>query len=290
VSEGIKPRLGLIAGDGRLPLEVARSARAVGREVCAIGYPGITDPALEQEVDSLAWLSLGELTKLLSEFSQKRVSEAVMVGKVSKLHLYRDVEQHQPDQLARELIAGIGDLQDNSILVAIARLLRQEGVELLPQAQFCSTLVAPPGILGRSTPSRAQVEDIEFAWPVAKWLGEMDIGQSVVVESRAVLAVEAIEGTDAAVRRGGDLGSGSATLVKVARPGQDVRFDLPTIGPETVRVMIEAGVMALALEAHCTIILEREELLGIADANGIPIVVLGSDGRTDPVVFNRSNS
>ena len=135
--------------------------------------------------------------------------------------------------------------------------------------------------MGRIAPSRAQFDDIAFAWPIAKALGEFDVGQSVVVESRAVLAVEAIEGTDAAVQRGGALGSGGASLVKVAKPAQDLRFDLPTIGPETLRVMLEARVTALAFEAHCTIILDREELLRNANANGVPVVAIGPEGPTD---------
>lgn len=276
--EGSQSCLGLIAGDGRLPFEVARSAQAMGRRVCAVGYRGITDPALEKQVDSFAWLSLGQLSKLLGEFDREQVSEAVMAGKVSKLHLYGDLAKLRPDQRALELIAGIGDLRDDSILDAIARALSEEGVELLPQIAFCPDLVAEPGVMGRTSPSQAQLEDIAFAWPVAKALGSMDIGQSVVVESRAVLAVEAIEGTDAAVRRGGALGSGGASLIKVAKPGQDPRFDLPTIGPDTLRVMLEAKVMALAFEAHCTIILDREELLRIADGDGVPVVAIGPAG------------
>lgn len=290
MGDGSQACLGLIAGDGRLPFEVARSARASGRRVCAIGYPGITDPSLEQEVDSLTWLSLGQLGKLLGEFARERVSEAVMAGKVSKQHLYRDVATLRPDRRALDLIAGIGDLRDDSILDAVARSLGEIGVELLPQVQFCQSLVAQPGVLGRTTPSRTQWEDIAFAWPVAKALGEMDIGQSVLVESRAILAVEAIEGTDAAVRRGGQLGSGAASLVKVAKPRQDLRFDMPTIGPDTLRVMLEAGVAALAFEAHCTIILGRKELLKIADANEVPVVALGPEGRTDTAEFNQSDS
>ena len=281
MSDGSQSCLGLIAGDGRLPFEVARSARAEGRRVCVVGYPGITDPGLEKEVDSFTWLSLGQFTKLLDEFSRQQVREAVMAGKVSKLHLYRGSKTLQPDRRALDLFDGIDDLRDDSILAAIARALGEEGVELLPQLQFCPNLVAQPGILGRIAPSRAQFDDIAFAWPIAKALGEFDVGQSVVVESRAVLAVEAIEGTDAAVQRGGALGSGGASLVKVAKPAQDLRFDLPTIGPETLRVMLEARVTALAFEAHCTIILDREELLRNANANGVPVVAIGPEGPTD---------
>jgi len=270
--------LGLIAGDGRLPFEVARSARRAGRRVSAVGYPGITDPDLEKEVDAIDWLSLGQFTKLLDAFARERVGEAVMAGKISKELLYGDVASLRPDARALAFISRVEDLRDDSILQAVAELLAEEGIELLPQIRLCPELVAEPGRLGRVEPTRAQCEDIAFGWPIARELGGLDVGQSVVIESLAVLAVEAIEGTDATVLRGGRLGRGGACLVKRAKPGQDLRFDLPAIGPGTLRAMLEARVTALAFEAHCTIILDREELVRLADTNAIPVVAIGPDG------------
>lgn len=278
MAAGSQSCLGLIAGDGRLPFEVARCARRAGRRVCAVGVSGITDPGLEKEVDSFDWLRLGQFTKLLGAFAREQVAEAVMAGKISKQLLYADVAALRPDARALALISGLADLRDDSILAAVAQALAEAGVELLPQLRFCPQLVAQPGRLGRIGLSRAQCDDIAFAWPIAKALGGLDIGQSVVVEARAVLAVEAIEGTDAAVLRGGRLGRGAACLVKLAKPGQDPRFDLPTIGPGTLRGMLEARVAALAFEAHCTIILDREELLQLADENRIPVVAIGPEG------------
>lgn len=271
--------LGLIAGDGRLPFEVARVARRSGRSIRAIGYPGITHPDLEREVDSLDWIHLGQLGALLQTFSRMQVSEAVLAGKVSKQHLYGDISALHPDARALEVISRIEDLRDDSVLEAIATALGEEGVVLLPQIQFCQELVARPGVLGRVQPSRAQKADIEFAWPIAKAMGGLDIGQSLVVESRAVLAVEAIEGTDAAVLRGGRLGRGASCLVKVAKPRQDPRFDLPTIGLGTLQAMLEARVAVLAFEAHATLILDREEMVRSADANGVALLALDADGR-----------
>jgi DUF1009 family protein len=273
-----QPCLGLIAGDGRLPFEIAHSARRARRRVCAVGYPGITDPALEKEVDTFDWISLGQFTKLLEAFAREHVAEAVMAGKISKELLYGDVASLRPDARALEFVSRVEDLRDDSILRAVAELLAEEGVELIPQIGLCPELVAEPGQLGQIEPSRAQCEDIAFGWPIALALGGLDIGQSVVVESLAVLAVEAIEGTDATVLRAGRLGRGGACLIKRAKPGQDLRFDLPTIGPGTLHALLEARVAALAFEAHCTIILDREELVRLADTNRIPILAIGPDG------------
>ena len=270
--------LGLIAGDGTLPLEVARGATNSGRSVCAVGYKGITDPAVEGVVDQLTWLHLGELSSLIDVFGEAGISQAVMAGKVSKQHLYGDTAALHPDGRALELISQVQDLRDDSILEALAGVLAGEGVELLPQLHFCPELLAQPGVLGRVAPTAAQWDDISFAWPIAKAIGGLDLGQSVIVESRAVLAVEAIEGTDAAILRGGQLGRGDASLVKVAKPCQDPRYDLPTIGPGTLHAMLEANVAALAFDASCTIILGREELMRLADANGVPVVAIGALG------------
>lgn len=270
--------LGLIAGDGSLPFEVARTARHEGRKVCAVGFHGTTDPGLESEVDGMSWLHLGELEALLGTFKKAGISEALMAGKVSKLKLFGDPSALRPDARAREVIAGVTDWRDDSILGAIAGVLAEEGIELLPQLDFCQSLLAKPGVLGRARPSDAEWADISFAWPIAKAIGGLDLGQSVVVESQAVLAVEAIEGTDAAIRRGGELGRGGASVVKVAKPAQDPRFDLPTVGPGTLHAMVDAGVAVLAFEAHCTIIIDREELLRLADAHDVPVVAISSDG------------
>jgi DUF1009 family protein len=270
--------LGLIAGDGSLPLEVARGAKASGRNVCAVAYTGITDLALQDEVDSATWLHLGELSALLAVFADNGVKQAIMAGKVSKQHLYGDTAALRPDARALELISQVSDLRDDSILEAIARVLADDGIELLPQLKFCPQLVATPGVLGKAQPTAAHWADIAFAWPIAKAVGGLDLGQSLIVESQAVLAVEAIEGTDAAIRRGGALGRGGAALVKVAKPDQDRRYDVPTIGPATLRTMLDSNVAVLAFEASCTIILDREELMRIADAHGVPVVAIGALG------------
>jgi len=264
--------LALIAGRGRLPLEVARAARRRGRRVQAIGFPGETEPALEAEVERLTWLHLGEIGALLRTLREAGAHEAFLVGKVPKTHLYGDLARLRPDSTALGLLARLRDRKDDSILGTLASFLEEQGVRLGAQAELVPELVAGEGVLGRVAPTPAQRADVAFGWPVAKAIGGLDVGQTVVVRDRAVLAIEAIEGTDEAIRRGGLLGGPGACVVKVAKPGQDPRFDLPAIGAETLDVMCEVGASVLAVEAGATLMLERERLLAAADAAGIAVL------------------
>jgi len=270
--------LGLIAGDGRFPAEIARAARARGARVLAVAFRGLSDPALVQEVDELHWLYLGEVEKLLCVFGEAGVRDLVMAGKVSKDHLYRERAELRPDRRALEILEALPDRRDDAILGALARALEAEGLVLHSQAELAPGLVAGVGVLGACSPSAAQLGDMAFGWPVAKAIGALDIGQTVVVEQGSVLAVEAMEGTDAAIRRGGRLGVGGACVVKVARPGQDLRFDLPAIGLGTLEAMVEAKASALAFEAGCSVILDRDELIARADVQQIALVGFAGPG------------
>jgi DUF1009 family protein len=270
--------LGLIAGDGRFPAEIARAARARGSRVVAVGFRGLSDPALGSDVDALHWLHLGEVEKLLAVFAEAGARDLVMAGKVSKEHLYRDRAELRPDRRALEILSALRDQGDDAVLGALAAVLEAEGLRLHSQAELAPGLVAGCGALGACSPSATQLEGMAFGWPIAKAIGGLGIGQTVVVEKGSVLAVEAIEGTDAAIRRGGKLGTGSACVVKVARPGQDLRFDLPAIGLGTVEAMLEAKLSALAFEAGRSVILDRAELTARADDNEIVLVGFGPDG------------
>ena len=270
--------LGLIAGEGDLPLEVARAARAGGRRVHAVAFRDLTRKALEREVDRLEWLHLGQLGALLATFRRAGVGEAVLVGKVAKTHLYAGSRSLRPDARAIELLKGLADRRDDSILRALADWLESEGIALRPQGEWVPHLLAGEGCLGAALPSAEQMADVAFAWPIAKGVAGQDIGQCVVVKRGAVLAVEAIEGTDAAVRRGGALAGGGACVVKVAKPCQDLRFDVPTVGPRTLQSLVAVGARLLAVEAGRTLLLGRAELVERADAHGI--VLLGVDGQS----------
>jgi len=270
--------LGLIAGSDRLPLELARSARDAGRHVVGLGFRELTDPALEGEVDDLVWLQLGQLDALLEALRGARLREVVMAGKVPKLLLFERGERVRPDARALRLVERLDHRADDAILSAIAAELEREGIRLLPQAALAPGLLAEPGPLGRIQPTEDQLREIAYAWPIAKGLAGLDIGQTVVVRDRAVLAVEAIDGTDATIRRGGELARGSACVVKVAKPRQDPRFDLPAIGLGTVESLAAAEVPVMAVEAGQTLVLERRALVERADAHGIALVGIEATG------------
>lgn len=261
-----------------MPQEMARAARARGLHVVAIGFHGITDPRLDEAADETHWLHLGQAQALLDTLASRGVKEIVMGGKVTKELLFTKRDEVKPDALGLEILASLDLRNDDAVLLTFTEAFARFGIELRPQAEMVPGLFAQPGPLGRVRPDQKQSADLCFGWPIAKAMGGLDIGQTVVVEDLAVLAVEAIEGTDAAIRRGGALGRGGASAIKVAKPDQDPRFDLPALGPGTLDAMIEAGVGALAFEASCTIILERPTIIERADDRGIAIFAVGSEG------------
>jgi DUF1009 family protein len=271
VSSAHPEALGLIAGAGAFPLVVARSARGRGQRVVAIAFPEHTDPRIEGEAAVVTWLRPGELGAAVGALRSAGARDAVMAGKVPKASLYAEGAALRLDTEARRLLRGVRDRRDDSLLRALADALHERGIRLLPQAQLVPELMAGEGPLGCTRPTPEQVADIAFGWPIAKALAGLDIGQTVVVKDRAVLAVEAIEGTDAAIRRGGAIGAGAA-VVKVAKPDQDPRFDLPAIGLATVSTLVEVRASALAFEAERTVVLDREKLPELADAHGIALL------------------
>lgn len=270
--------LGLIAGEGGFPGEIARAARRQGRSVTAVAFRGLTAPELEGLVSRLRWLRLGEVEPLFAFFREVEVGDAVIAGKFSKTFLYGELGALRLDARALELLARLEDRRDGSILRLLAQALEEEGIRLVPQAGLVPELLAAEGVLSRARPTREQWRDIAFGWPIAKSLVELDVGQSVVVHDGAVLAVEAIEGTDAAIRRAGRLGRPGACVLKVAKADQDLRFDLPTVGPGTLDSVLAAKAAVLAFEAHKTVVLEREALVERADAEGVALVAVGCNG------------
>ncbi|NNL66004.1 MAG: UDP-2,3-diacylglucosamine diphosphatase LpxI [Myxococcales bacterium] len=270
--------MGLIAGRGLYPRIVARLARARGWRVVAVGFHSETDPALADEVDRFESIHLGELQKLVDVLRDGGVRDAVMAGKVLKTHLYDDPAALHPDARAIGVLAALRDRKDDSILGAVVDEIASEGIAFPPQTELLPELFGTAGLLGETAPDAAAWADVRFGWPAAKTIGGLDIGQSVVVKERAVIAVEAIEGTDAAIRRAGELAGPGCCLVKVAKPSQDPRFDLPTIGVETIKTLREARASTFAFEAGRTVVLEPAELAAAADADGIAVVGIGPDG------------
>ena len=267
--------IGLIAGNGTFPILFARTARQEGVHVVAVAHEGETPPELGEWVDHITWIKVGQLDTIIRTFQAHGVRRAVMAGGIHKAAL---LERFAPDARAQRFLAGLTQWSDDTVLRGVAEELEREGIAVVESTLFLASILTPEGPLTARQPDAAQLRDVEYGLAVAKGIGAWDIGQTVVVKSRMVLAVEAVEGTDAALRRGGALARGGAVAVKVSKPGQDLRFDVPAVGPATVAVCREAGVAVLALEAGKTLLLEREALLAAASAADLAIVGVRADG------------
>ncbi|MCA1905383.1 MAG: UDP-2,3-diacylglucosamine diphosphatase LpxI [Desulfarculus sp.] len=259
-------RIGLIAGKGQFPILFARAARARGLAVVAVGIVGETLPVLEAEVDSLTWIHLGQLGKLIKVFRSQGVTRAAMCGGVTKPRMFGDV---RPDLKALTLIGKLRHLADDGILRTLAKVLAGEGIVILPSHELLPELLATAGTYTKRGPSPEERADAELGWRLAHELGKLDIGQALVIRGRAVVAVEAMEGTDACIRRGGELAGPGAVVVKRCKPGQDRRFDLPAVGAETIATMTEVRATCLVIEAGSTLVFDREEMIRRADTAGI---------------------
>jgi DUF1009 family protein len=265
-------KIGLIAGNGMFPLAFARAAKEKGLQVIAVAHEGETLPELAHIVDGIYWVKVGQLGKLIKIFKEQQVSDVLMAGGIKKTRLFGG---GMPDMRGMALLARMIHKKDDSLLRAVARELESEGITVRESTLYLDNLLAQPEVLTKRKPSRDEKLDIEFGWHMAKEVGKLDIGQTIVVKDQAVLAVEAIEGTDEAIRRGGRLCGQGAVVIKICKPQQDLRFDLPAIGVETVKTMQEVKASCLAIEAGRTIILDRETVTLEADRAGITITALG---------------
>lgn len=264
-------KIGLIAGNGAFPIAFAQAAKQKGIQVIAVAHEGETLPELAQWVDGIFWIKVGQLGKLISIFKEQGVADVIMAGGIKKTHLFSGA---LPDLRGIALLAKMVHKKDDSILRAVAAELESEGIIVRESTLYLDSIIAQPGVLTKRKPSKAEQEDIEFGWQMAKEIGKLDIGQTVLVKDQAVLAVEAIEGTDEAIRRGGALCKQGAVVVKVCKPQQDLRFDLPAIGTQTIKTMAQVKATCLAIEAGKTIIIEREAVIADADKTGIAIVAI----------------
>ena len=262
-------RIGLIAGGGQFPLLFSKKAKEEGFSVYAAAYLHEADPALSQRVDAIEWIHLGQVRRLIRFFKKNRVQEAVMMGSIQKTRMFSDVK---PDTKAIALFLKMASTHDDRILRTFAHALEKEGIRIRPSTFLLPDLLATEGIWTRRRPNRSERADIVLGWECAREIGKLDIGQCVIVGGGTILAVEAIEGTDAAISRGGRLGKGNAVAVKVCKPNQDTRFDMPAVGARTVHTMADAGVSALAVDAGKTVVFDRKEMIAVADRFGIAIV------------------
>ncbi len=262
-------KIGLIAGSGQFPIIFAKKARKKGYEVVAAAYVNEASKELDDAVDVIEWLYLGQVKKLIKFFKKNNVTEAVMLGAIQKTRVLTDVK---PDIKAITLIAGMMHTHDDGILRKFAEVLEGEGVKIKSSTFLLPELLAEPGCWTRRKPSKSEAADIEIGYRAAKQIGKLDIGQCVVVGAGSVLAVEAIDGTDATILRGGMLGKGEAVVVKAIKPDQDSRFDVPATGAGTIEIMKEAGATALAIEANKTIVFDKKEMIDAANRYSISIV------------------
>jgi len=269
-------RLGLIAGNGKFPLIFAQQARQEGVSLVTVAHRGETSEAIEKLVDEITWVYVGELGKILRTFHQAGVKEAVMAGGVGKARLFSNF---RPDLRGVAFLARMRSREDDQLLQGVARELEGEGIRVLESTLFLSRIIPSEGVLTRRSPTPAQWEDVRLGFQIAKGVGRLGIGQSVVIKEGVILAVEAIEGTDEVIRRGGALGKDGVVVVKVSKPHQDLRFDVPAVGVETVRVLREVGGAVLAVEAGKTIVLEKEETLQEADRSAIAVVAVTEQER-----------
>ncbi len=279
-------KLGLIAGNGRFPFLLLEAARAHGREVVVAAIKEETDPEMDARARADAgvhvhWLSLGELSRLIETFRQEGVTQAVMAGQVKHKQIFSSI---RPDWRLAKLLLNLRARNTDMLLGAVAKVLGDEGIELIPSTAYLEPLLAQPGLLTARAPGEAEQRDIAYGQEVARALATFDLGQTVVIAAQACVAIEAMEGTDATIERAGQimrsLGDPASTLergltvVKVAKPKQDMRFDVPVIGVQTIETMRAAGATCLALEAHRTLIFDRGAVRAQADAAGIAVIAL----------------
>jgi DUF1009 family protein len=261
--------LGLIAGSGRFPLLFAQAARAQGHPVHAVAHEDETDPALEALVDSLEWVKVGQANAILAALKKHGVSKAVLAGGIGRV---RSLTKARPDLGMLQIAASVRSMRDDELLRAVAAFFEKRGVKIVAPTDYLATVLAPEGHLAGPPLSEGQQRDVELGLSVAKALGEADVGQTVVVKEGVVLAVEAVEGTDEALRRAGKYGGKGAVVVKRFKPGQDARFDLPAAGPVTLEVMREIGAQVLAVEAGRTVLLDAAVMLKWAERLKIAVV------------------
>jgi hypothetical protein len=265
-------RIALVAGGGSLPFIFSDEARKDGAYVVGLAVNGITSQELEKHVDRIYWGDITEPGKALGIMKAEKVDSVAMTGKIPKAVIFD--KKFNLDEHVSEVMSKTIDSRDYTIIKAIAARLKREGISVMDPTVYLSKLIPARGLIAKREPTREEWQDIKFGLKAAKKISGLDIGQAVVVRKRMIVAVEAHEGTDSMIRRAGDLDGEGASVVKVSRPHQDMRFDVPTIGPETVDSVIAAGAKVLAVEAKKTLVVDREEIVRKADAAGIAVVAI----------------
>ena len=264
-------RIGVIAGSGQFPILFSKRVRQKGFSVYALGLIDETNPEMQAFVDSMEWVKLGQVQKMISYFKKNNIARAVMLGAVDKTSIFSNVE---PDIKAISIVSGMDHTHDDALLRAFTEVLKEDGIEILAPTQFLPELIATKGSWTKRIPAEDEIADIKIGYRVSQKIGDVDIGQTVVVGGGSILAVEAIDGTNATIKRGGLLSKGQSVVVKTSKPGQDLRFDMPAVGVQTIEIMKAAGISVLAIEAGKTVVFDREEMIGLADQLGMTIIAI----------------
>ena len=267
----MSPPLGLLAGSGAFPEYLLSALRQAGHEVTVVGIKGETSPELASSANRSAMFDIGDFSGIVGFLKDGGVREAFMAGYVQHTNIYRDVRR---DSLATRLLSSLIDKRADSLLRGAVLLLRSNGIRVVSAMPYLKPLIPSRGVLTSRQPGEEDWKDIRFGVKMARRIAGLDIGQTVVVRHQAVVAVESLEGTDACIRRGGEIGHGSVVVAKVAKPRQDFRFDVPVVGLRTVESLAAARAAAMAVEAGKTIILDREKVVAALDAAGIALAAV----------------
>lgn len=262
-------RYGLIAGNGKFPFLVAEGARRAGVSLAVAAIKEETDPAIERVAERVAWVGIGQLGRMIRFFKREGVEKAIMAGQVKHVQIFSGA---LPDLRMLKMLVSLPRRNTDALIGGVAAELAREGIELIDSTYFLQDHLPQEGVLTRRAPDERERGDIEYGLEVAREIARLDLGQTIVVRARACVAVEAMEGTDATVRRAGTLAKGRLTVVKVAKPNQDMRFDVPVVGVPTVETMAEAGATCLCITAGKTLIFDREEMLALANRRRIAVV------------------
>jgi DUF1009 family protein len=262
-------RYGLIAGNGRFPFLVLEGARRAGVSLSVAAIREETDPSIERVAERVVWVGIGQLGKMIRFFKREGVEQAIMAGQVKHVQIFSGA---LPDVRMLKMLLRLPRRNTDALIGAVAQELASEGIELIDSTFFLQDLLPQEGTLTRRSPDKREQGDIEYGLEVAHEIARLDLGQTIVVRARACVAIEAMEGTDATVRRAGELARGRLTVIKVAKPDQDMRFDVPVVGTPTIETMLEAGATCLCLTAGKTLMFDRQQMTELANAHGIAIV------------------
>ena len=265
-------RIGLVAGHGELPLIFAKKAKEKGDTVIALGLKGVTSGELEKYVEKVYWFEWGDLKKAIFLAVTQRLSKIALLGKIKKEILFTDTDKL--DDEAKKIIKSSEGKKDYTILKGVAKLINAVGIEIIDPTPYLEELIPMKSVLTKSKPTKSELEDIEYAREIASQLARFDIGQTVIVKDKTIIAIEAVEGTDEAIRRAGKLMDGGFIVVKMARPAQDARFDVPLVGPDTIKMIAQNRGRVLALEEKKTYLLGKDETIRIADEFGLSVIVI----------------